>query len=185
MTAAKMLADDIGETTGEQVSLPMLLSFAMTSDGDKNQVRANGNFLGKVREFEIRNEALVLQYPPRLISGGEDFSIHSLLNQIANKNVSMSILSNTSFIKGDLLRRVLDSETLRILRHFKFTLFSDELGVCKPMAHPYTQVRVQGNPAKPIKILHVGDNPYADYTHLFDCYIIGPDKPISKILNLI
>jgi len=83
-----------------------------------------------------------------------------------NTDASIGLLSNTGFIKGKTLRKVL--EKLEIGQYLDFQMYSDEAGISKPNPLLFEQllnkVR-EHNPNKnilPQDILHVGDNPLAD-----------------------
>lgn len=76
---------------------------------------------------------------------------------------TVNLLSNTGFIKGSTLRKVLAH--LDIDKHFDFVLFSDEAGLSKPnpaffqlMLNEVAKLRT----IDPQHIIHIGDNPRAD-----------------------
>ena len=72
-------------------------------------------------------EDLVFRYLPILYTA-ETTGVLAHLKQ--KGNCTMSILSNTGFIKGTTLRNVL--EQLEIGHYFDFQLYSDEAGLSKP-----------------------------------------------------
>jgi len=75
----------------------------------------------------------------------------------------MSIMSNTGFIKGRLLRALLDH--LKIGSYFSFQLYSDEICCSKPSSEAFNRVHKEASVKRPLEknnILHIGDNPYAD-----------------------
>jgi len=89
-----------------------------------------------------------------------------VLSQLKSReDVTLSILSNTGFIKGQTLRKVLDH--LELSPFFDFQLYSDELGMSKPnkafFDHLIQHVTSCRNGAlEAASIIHIGDNPIAD-----------------------
>lgn len=108
-------------------------------------------------------ESIFFKYPPVLYSE----ETMDVLYKLKREGATLSILSNTGFIKGFTLKNVLVE--LGILQLFSFTLFSDEYGLSKPNNHFYLLLLNAVNkhnkhtPVKQNEILHVGDNEIADY----------------------
>lgn len=77
---------------------------------------------------------------------------------------TISILSNTGFIKGSTLRKVL--KRIGIYNFFDFQLYSDEVGFSKPsqkfFSLMFDEVRMLHENCTASDILHVGDNCTAD-----------------------
>ena len=70
---------------------------------------------------------------------------------------------NTAFTKSDFLKKLLVQ--LEIDEYFSFKLFSDEMGYSKPNIKVYETMYQEVQKIRPLskdKILHVGDNPFAD-----------------------
>ncbi len=90
-----------------------------------------------------------------------------ILNSIKQRNdCTFNISSNTAFIKGRSLRKVLTN--LQLSPYFDFQLYSDEIGLSKPDKQ-FFELMLQGvqniYPDKNIalnQIVHIGDNPTAD-----------------------
>jgi putative hydrolase of the HAD superfamily len=108
-------------------------------------------------------DQLFFQYIPTVYSA-ETFSTLNALKEIPN--VSMSILSNTAFIKGSTLRVVL--KHLDLNQFFNFQLYSDEVGMSKPnlqffglMIENIHTIRQNDN-INLQEIIHIGDNFVAD-----------------------
>jgi len=83
----------------------------------------------------------------------------------SKKDITLSILSNTAFIKGSTLRIVLAH--LQIERYFNFELYSDEVGISKPNAKIFELMlnnikSVRNEQVLPAEVIHIGDNPVAD-----------------------
>ena len=90
-----------------------------------------------------------------------------ILKRIKQKNdCTFNISSNTAFIKGKSLRKVLTN--LQLSPFFEFQIYSDEIGLSKPDKQFFEKM-LQGvhsiYPEKSIalnQIVHIGDNPVAD-----------------------
>lgn len=112
-----------------------------------------------LNEFYQKSEDLFLEYKPVLIFE----NIHLFFDEIKNKGKTINILSNTGFIKGKTMRKFLMNENLD--QYIDFHIYSDELKYSKPNPLVFQEVRNQiGNTDLELeKILHIGDNPIADY----------------------
>ena len=90
-----------------------------------------------------------------------------ILKRIKQKDdCTFNISSNTAFIKGKSLRKVLTN--LQLSPFFEFQIYSDEIGLSKPDKQFFEKM-LQGvhniHPEKNIalnQIVHIGDNPIAD-----------------------
>lgn len=99
------------------------------------------------------------------------------LKDLKSKGATLSILSNTAFIKGASLRKFIDNGALKGI--FDFQLYSDEIGYSKPnkkvfqqMIDSVSQIR-NFDPASMDQIIHVGDNPVADVLGAEEAGITG------------
>lgn len=108
-------------------------------------------------------EQLFFQYIPTIYHPETLSTLHKL-KEIPD--VSMSILSNTAFIKGSTLRVVL--ERLGMAHFFDFQLYSDEVNISKPNIEFFTLMiekiyhkRLNDNLTFD-DVIHVGDNKIAD-----------------------
>jgi len=108
-------------------------------------------------------EQLVFHYMPT-VYGTE--TIPTLAKIKAQEGCTVSILSNTGFIKGSTLRQVL--QHIQLHPYFNFQLYSDEWGMSKPNQAFFVQM-IQTAGAHQVKtgiasheIIHIGDNPLAD-----------------------
>jgi putative hydrolase of the HAD superfamily len=108
-------------------------------------------------------ETLVLNYPPMVYS---PVTIEVLDHLKQKGGSTFSLLSNTGFIKGALLKKILAE--LKMDQYFDFQLYSDEAGMSKPNPAFFNlmlQNIKQINKGKEItldNIIHIGDNPKAD-----------------------
>jgi putative hydrolase of the HAD superfamily len=111
-------------------------------------------------EFYSLTESLLMQHKPLLL---HDY-IPSFLEKLRGEGITMNILSNTAFIKGSSLRKVIAHYGLD--RYFSFQLYSDETGSSKPSPnmyqHAYDEIMKLGANAKE-EVLHIGDNKVSDY----------------------
>ena len=117
----------------------------------------------EMAELYQQMEELVLKNTPILLNQ----NIRPTLIKIREQGATTSILSNTGFIKGTTLRKVLTK--LKLLDLFDFVIFSDEIDMSKPNDKIYellyNEVKVlkKSNSIKKEKIVHIGDNYTADY----------------------
>lgn len=111
-------------------------------------------------EFYSLNEALLLEYKPILLSD----KIPDFLKSLHEAGTTMNILSNTAFLKGNSLRKIIDHYGLD--RYFTFQAYSDETGYSKPgtemYQYAYDKILQIGDIAKK-DVLHIGDNVVSDY----------------------
>jgi putative hydrolase of the HAD superfamily len=123
-----------------------------------------------ITDFESKAELLFFQHPPKLI----DAATGDILYTLHSRGITLNILSNTGFIRGRLLRRLLDD--LGIGHHFHFQVYSDEVGFSKPhhgifdaMWRELEKFNIVGKN----EVLHIGDNPFADVEGAFTYGITG------------
>lgn len=113
-----------------------------------------------LNDFYLKTEELLLEHKPLLLSD----DIPAFLKSLKDKGITMNILSNTAFVKGKSLRKIIAHYGLEDC--FAFQLFSDETGFSKPCeemyALAYENILRIGAIAKE-EVLHVGDNRVSDY----------------------
>ena len=115
--------------------------------------------------FLEAQERLFLHYMPELI----DPTIGELFEAIKAQGKHISILSNTAFIAGRSLRKVLVHYGLD--KYFSFQLYSDELKSSKPDRSVFRKAFWEASALRPLQakdFLHIGDNPIADYQGALD-----------------
>ncbi|KQK24414.1 phosphoglycolate phosphatase [Chryseobacterium aquaticum] len=114
---------------------------------------------GNLNEFYQKSEDLFLQYKPVVIFE----NLHQFFDEIKNQGKTINILSNTGFIKGKTMRKFLIEENLD--QYIDFHIYSDELNCSKPNPIVFQEVKnlIKNKDLKMNQILHVGDNPVADY----------------------
>lgn len=113
----------------------------------------------KLNEFYEKSEALFLEYKPVVIFE----NIHDFFDEIKNQGKTINILSNTGFIKGKTMRKFLIHENLD--QYIDFHIYSDEINCSKPNPLIFQEVKnkIKDQDLPLSQILHIGDNPVADY----------------------
>ncbi|MRX66997.1 putative hydrolase of the HAD superfamily [Flavobacterium resistens] len=151
-----VLCNNINEKTGSNIDtyeIYYLILSALDVDLEKNDTH-------RLFEFYKQTEELFLNYKPVLIYS----DIEKVFKEVTNQDKSVSILSNTAFIKGKVLRKLL--EYYDLAEYFKFQIYSDEVGFSKPNMAIFQLVFDEINKYKKIDkkdVLHIGDNSVADY----------------------
>jgi putative hydrolase of the HAD superfamily len=151
-----ILCNRINEKTGLNLhtyEIYYLILNALEVDIDKNSIN-------KLDQFYEETEILFMKYKPILMYS----DIKNLLQEITEKDKTINILSNTAFIKGRTLKKVL--AYYELTDYFKFQIYSDEVGISKPNMEIFQLVFDQINAHRKTEkkeILHVGDNSIADY----------------------
>lgn len=111
----------------------------------------------QLEHFYAETEDLFLNYKPTLIYS----NTKSFLSNIKSANISINILSNTGFIKGFTLKKLLTFYELE--EYFDFQIYSDECGFSKPNKKIFDLIHKKLPNVDKNEILHVGDNEIADY----------------------
>jgi putative hydrolase of the HAD superfamily len=136
-------------------------------------VNIEGITAKELNGFYKHNEDLLIKHKPLLLSD----TIPEILSSLKAEGITANILSNTAFIKGSSLRKILYHYGLEDM--FAFQAYSDETGFSKPGVemynHAYENILKIGNIQKN-EVLHVGDNPVSDYNGAmnfgFNAYLI-------------
>jgi putative hydrolase of the HAD superfamily len=124
-------------------------------------------------QFYGLTEQLLMEYKPLLL----DDKLPALLKNLYSDGKTMNILSNTAFIKGQSLRKIIEHYELDGV--FSFQAYSDETGFSKPGVemynYAYEHIKQLGAIEK-YEVLHVGDNIVSDYNgalkYGFDAHLI-------------
>lgn len=126
-----------------------------------NALNVSVNHLDKERLdwFYQKSEDLFLEYSPVVIFE----NIHEVFDEIKNRGKTINILSNTGFIQGKTMRKFLINENLD--QYIDFHIYSDELNCSKPNPLVFQEVKnnIKNQDLQLHQILHIGDNPIADY----------------------
>ncbi len=83
-----------------------------------------------------------------------------VLSDLKKMGMNIAILSNTGFIKGEIIKLAL--EKLGVLKHIDYTIFSNEVGFAKPHTKIF-ECLVNISRTNRNNIMHVGDNVTTDY----------------------
>lgn len=138
----------------------------------------------KIRSIMFEINTLFYKYHPTLW----DDDTELVLSQLHKEGSTLSILSNTGYMGGAVMREVL--RALGISHLFKFALFSDELCSSKPsfLAYQRADALIQNSfTGGKSNVLHVGDSDLCDgrgaIDYGYDSYIVHSTK--STLLDLI
>jgi putative hydrolase of the HAD superfamily len=151
-----LMCNTINETTGENFETNEIYLLILGSLGiDLKKIDIN-----KLEEFYCETEQLFFEYKPDLIYP----DINNFLKKLKNESISTNVLSNTAFIKGKTLNKILEHYELNEI--LSFSIYSDECGFSKPSIKIFELLHQRINEIKNVskkEVLHVGDNPIADY----------------------
>ncbi len=161
-----LMVNAINEKTGKNIDAEemylMVISQINNYDTDYRGI--------DVEDLYQKMEDLLLEHMPFIYCN----NCLDVLSEIKGRNRSTTnILSNTGFIKGATLRKVL--EHLGITPFIDFQLYSDEVRMSKPSQHFFqlmlNNIDKKKHPELTMsEIIHVGDNPNAD---VFGAQAIG------------
>lgn len=149
------LCNTINEVTGGNIdTFEIYLMILGALDVDVKMLNKE-----KLNEFYNKSEELFLEYKPVVIFE----NIHSFFEDIKNQGKTINILSNTGFIKGKTMRKFLIHENLD--QYIDFHIYSDEINCSKPNPLIFQEVKnkIKDQELPMNQILHIGDNPVADY----------------------
>jgi len=179
------MCDFTNETSGLNVDAAEMVSMVLYN---------MGYLVPEVKTMDIESiyrslESLFEMCQPEVYSRETVFK----LKDLKSRGATLSILSNTAFIRGKALRKYIDNSPFNGL--FDFQLYSDEMGYSKPNPIVFSQLlsSVRGlkkfDPASPWEIVHVGDNPNADKFGANQCGIEAilincPDKTPKTIIHV-
>lgn len=138
-------------------------------------VNINDFEIEKLSQFYKETELLFMRFKPDLIYPKIEF----LFKEIVEQEKTISVLSNTAFIKGVTLRKLISYYELE--NFFSFQIYSDETGFSKPNKEIFQLVYNQIENLKLVEkkeVLHIGDNKIADYNGAIE---FGFDALLIKI----
>lgn len=151
-----VLCNNINENTGLNIDTYEIYYLILNA----LNVKANDIDTKQLNLFYRETELLFMEYKPQLVFP----KIDSLFEEIKAQGKTMNILSNTGFIKGYTLRKIIVDYGLE--QYFSFQIYSDEVGFSKPNHKIFQLVYDQINSSNEItkkEVLHIGDNSIADY----------------------
>lgn len=154
-----LLCNAINEKTGGNIDAEEMYLMVISEINDYSNAFGNIDLAALYQEMD----ALVLKYLPVIYCSE---TVRTLRRIKESPDRTVSLLSNTAFIKGSTLRRVL--QELELERYFDFQLYSDETGMSKPNQKMFRLMldhvaAVRKDQALPLNnIIHIGDNKKAD-----------------------
>lgn len=148
-----VFCNTINERTGLNVDTNEIYLFILAS----LDVSIQNIELSKLDGFYNEAESLFLKYKPTLIYS----NTKKYLETIKSEQIGLNILSNTAFIKGFTLKKLLAFYELEGC--FDFQIYSDECGFSKPNKKIFELIKKEMPHIDKSQILHVGDNEVADY----------------------
>jgi len=151
-----IMVNNINEATGKNIDAEEMYLMVVS------QINDNKICLQEIdiNALYIQMETLLFEFLPLIYS---DATPEILAHIKENTDCTTNILSNTGFIKGVTLRKVL--QQLDIAQYFDFQLYSDEVGLSKPNKAFFQILLSQIAALRQIElsqIIHVGDNLKAD-----------------------
>lgn len=145
----------INEASGKNIDADeMVLIILSDLDVDVKKITS-----AMMEDYYDTMEILFMQFHPVLY----EEKLLQYLKQLIDKGMTLSLLSNTGFIKGLTLKKLLDK--LEIAPLLKFQVYSDEIAFSKPSKEAYRHVFDNiklFNTLDAGSILHIGDNENAD-----------------------
>ncbi|MEO7767471.1 MAG: HAD family hydrolase, partial [Ferruginibacter sp.] len=179
-----LMCTAINEKTGKNIDSDEMHLIVISIMNDFDSCFANIDLCLLYDEMEV----LLFNYIPLVYSNE---TLNSLDKLRQSNPCSFNISSNTGFIRGRTLRKVLTS--LSLSPFFDFQLYSDEIGWSKPGSRFFDALLdgITGIAANKnidlTDILHVGDNPNADIAGALSAglnsFLINSNE--ATILNLL
>jgi putative hydrolase of the HAD superfamily len=173
-----LLFNNMNERTGRNVHYSEILYVILDYLGTPiDKISAND-----MEAYYQQMETLFFAFPPVLI----DANTKHILQIVRDKGITLNILSNTGFILGNTLRKLLNH--LDMEPYFCFQIYSDEMGHSKPSEIVYGRVFQELQSIKTLSkqaVLHIGDNQIADVQGAanfgFQSLLIDSKNTLSKI----
>ncbi|GEP92604.1 putative hydrolase of the HAD superfamily [Chitinophaga terrae (ex Kim and Jung 2007)] len=180
-----LLANAINEKTGKHMDTDELYLMVISEFNDHQYDLQSVDLAALYNEME----QLFFRFMPRVYCNETKKVLETLYKR---GDCTISLLSNTAFIKGSTLRQVL--QQLEIGSYFKFQIYSDETGMSKPnillFRKMIDQVAIsRNNELIPLQeIVHIGDNNKADIdganaAGIQSLLINSNNRCISSLLN--
>lgn len=150
------LFNTISEKTGNHIEREEVFMLIL----DELGMNVQNVSIDDLKLFFGKSDELFVKNVPQIIWK----DIHDFLGKIQEHGKTASILSNTAFIHGDSIRKVL--KKLELNSYFSFMIFSDEVGISKPNFEIFEYLYKNTQQLKTTtksQIIHIGDNLVADY----------------------
>lgn len=147
----------INEVTGGNVDTYEIYLLILTQLGIQTS-------LDKMEEFYQESEILFYQHPPIAL----DYFDESFFKTIKDQHKTINLLSNTGFIKGKTMRKIMTQYSFG--DYIDFQIYSDEVGMSKPNPMIFKEIMTHlPTDTDRLRILHIGDNAIADYNGAKAC----------------
>lgn len=179
-----VLVNNMNEVTGRNVHTFELYLLCLHKLGRE----VKGITTAQLQDCYEALEALFDQYPPLPLYN----DLGELFAAIRATGRTISLLSNTGFIQGTSLRRLMTQ--LGWEQYFSFQLYSDETGYSKPAPQFFAQLLEKARylhsaALSPAQIWHLGDNPLADVDGASQAGMTGTlttleTQPLDQLLQL-
>ena len=151
-----IMCNSINESTGNNIAAGEMYLMVISQVNDNKMCLQDID----LSTLYLQMETLLFDHMPLIYAE----NTVEVLAHIKNKpDCTTNILSNTGFIKGTTLRKVL--KHLNMAQYFDFQLYSDEAGLSKPNKAIFSLMLQHIAALRPIAltdIIHVGDNVKAD-----------------------
>ena len=151
-----VLCNNINEKTGLNIDTFEIYYLILNA----LNVKINDVEIEKLSAFYNETESLFMKFKPDLIYP----KIQLLFKEIVEQGKTISILSNTAFIKGVTLMKLMSYYELE--NYFSLQIYSDQTGFSKPNYEIFQLVYNEIKCFKSLEkkeVLHIGDNKIADY----------------------
>lgn len=153
-----LMCNNINEKTGKNIDAEEMYLMVIYMINDGTSAFANIDTADLYSEME----QLIINFPPSIFNEQTKVCLQKLKEK---SGVTLSILSNTAFVKGSTLRLIL--KEIEFAQYFDFQIYSDETQVSKPNKEIYRIllekiVEFRDFNIALNEIIHVGDNPVAD-----------------------
>lgn len=177
-----LLINSMNEITGRNVhTFEMYLLCLHLLGADIKKVETD-----KLEEFYSLSESLFFRYAPLPLYTDTT----SLFTMMQARGLTANLLSNTGFIQGRTLRKLMTEWGWDT--HFSFQLYSDETGYSKPDEQMFKRVMDHASllypGLKPSQVWHLGDNGIADVQGALKAGFQATltdvnNNPLNKLLN--
>lgn len=150
-----IMVNTINERTGKNIDADEMYLMVI-SQMNNNQINLHDIDTDNLYQ---QMESLLFEHLPVVYCN----NTADVLSNLKAQGATTNILSNTGFIKGTTLRKVL--QQLGLYNYFDFQIYSDEAGMSKPNPALFKLMIDQAmmlSAAEPGDIVHIGDNPKAD-----------------------
>lgn len=154
-----LMCNSMNEKTGKNIDADemYLMVISMINDFDPSFADVD------LKELEREMEELIFNYLPQIYCSETAAELSRLKQSGA---VTLSLLSNTGFIRGATLRKVLHE--LELDQYLDFQLYSDEERMSKPNLEFFRLMlnsidRKKHGELELHDVIHIGDNPIADF----------------------